>query len=329
MRLACILLFTACTGSNESVLNELDGVDAALDSPDSSMSQQPWTNVTSNTTVDLYGVWAGSATNVVAVGGKPGDTAGNPGLILRYDGASWARSPNLLNLLGVFGRTAVGEYGGEGSYTYWDGTAWSSRFVLQAGSLRGTWETSTGTYAVGDNGRLHYESDTGNAGSWQTLTSNTTNALYAVWGSTESDVYAVGAGGVILHNSNAAGGAGTWTKTTHGSSTLRAIWGTSPNNMYIVGEAPAVILHSTNGGTTWTEAQLPASAIGLSGIAGTSANDIYVVGATGGLAFHSTGNDVWTTQMLPATYDMFGIAIASSGDIYAVGRNGTIYHKAP
>jgi len=214
--------------------------------------------------------------------------------------------------------------------TYWNGLSWTAHDVLGAGSLRGTWETSPGTYAVGDNGQLHFTSETGIPGSWSNLTSNTTNALYAVWGSSMSDVYVVGAGGVILHNINAGpSGSGTWVKTTQGSSTLRAVWGSSANDVYIVGEAPAVILHSTNGGASWTPATLPAPAIGLYGVSGQGPNDIYVVGATGGLAFHSTGNDTWTTEALPTTKDLFGVSVASTGDAYAVGRGGTILHKAP
>jgi hypothetical protein len=327
MRIGWIFIFAACTGMDRHVLTQVDG--SSSDSPMS--ANVPWTPVSGPTSTDLYSVWAGSTTNVVAVGGTPGATGtGNPGVIVSFDGTSWAATPYLVNLLGVFARTAVGEYGDEGSMTYWNGAAWSSRSVLAAGFLRGTWETSPGTYAVGDSGGLYYTSETGVPGSWGSITSSTTAPLYAVWGATPSDVYAVGAGGVILHNPNAGPGVTIgWTMTTHGSSTLRGIWGSSPSDMYIVGEAPAVILHSTDQGATWTEATLPATAVGLYGITGTSASDIYVVGATGGLAFHSTGGDAWTTQSLPTAVDMFGIAIAPSGDVYAVGRGGAIAHKAP
>jgi photosystem II stability/assembly factor-like uncharacterized protein len=326
MRIGWIFVLAACNGMNHHVLTQVDG--SSSDAPAS--AQGPWMPVPSPATTDLYSVWAGSASDVVAVGGTPGMTTGNPGVIVRFDGANWAAMQYLVNLLGVFSRTAVGEYGAEGSMTYWNGSGWSTRTVLAAGFLRGTWETSPGTYAVGDAGGLYYTSETGIPGSWGTIPSTTTSALYAVWGATPSDVYAVGADGAILHNPNANVGVTTgWTKTTHGSSTLRAIWGSSPSDMYIVGESPAVILHSTDHGATWTEATLPASAVGLYGITGTSASDIYVVGATGGLAFHSTGNNAWTTEPLPTTKDMYGIAIAASGDVYAVGRGGTIVHKMP
>lgn len=329
MRLVgCIFLLAACDGIDGDVLSDDECHDTSCVMFDAHQPG-PWTTVPSPTTTDLYSVWAETASNVVAVGGTPGNTA-NPGVIVLFDGTSWSPTPYLVNLLGVFARTAVGEYGGEGSMTQWNGTMWSSRQVLAAGFLRGIWQAVPSTYAVGDNGHLMFSSENGIPGSWIMLTSGTNETLHAVWGATATDIYAVGNGGTVLHNANATiGGGGTWTKTVQSSSTLRAIWGSSPTDMYIVGEAPAVILHSTDGGASWTEATLPASAVGLYGITGTSANDIYVVGATGGVVFHSTGNNVWTTQTVPTTVDLFGISAAPSGDLYAVGRNGTIAHRAP
>jgi len=325
MRFASLVFIVACHGTDSNVLTGPDG-SSTSDTPPATGA---WTEVTSGTYADLYSVWAGAANHVVAVGVNPGDDVW-PGMILLFDGTTWGQTPYAINLYGVFNRTAVGELGNEGSATYWNGSTWSSRFVLAPGTLHGTWEASPGTYATGDNGRLLYTSETGIPGSWGTLTSNTSEVLYAVWGATSSDVYAVGAQGTIVHNPNAGPGVtGPWNNQSFGLSTLRGIWGSSPDDIYVVGEAPAVILHTRDRGATWTQATLPASAIGLNAITGTSANDIYVVGATGGLAFHSTGNDVWTTEQLPTTKDLFGIAIAPSGDIYAVGRGGTIVHKAP
>ena len=321
MRIACLVL-VACTGTDGNVLMGVDG------STGDTAPLQPWTDVASGTTTDLYSVWGASDVYVYAVGGSPGVTNGNPGVIVHWTGTA-SSSPYLVNLLGVFARTAVGEYGGEGSQTFRNGTAWSARAVLAPGLLRGTWETSPGSYVVGDGGRLFYTSETGIPGGWMQLTTNTTSALYGVWGSSSSDVYAVGAGGTILHNTNAGvGGSGTWTKTTVGSSTLRAVWGSSANDVYIVGEAPAVILHSTNGGMSWTTTQPPSSALGLFSVGGRAADDVYAVGATGGVVFHSTGNDAWTTQMLPSTRDMFGVWVdATTGDAFAVGRGGAFVRK--
>ena len=323
MRLLCIA-FAACSGTNGQVLTNPDGADGPT------LGMTTWIVETSHTNADLMSVWAGSATNVVAVGIMLGDAL-TPGLIDMSNGTTWSPTPSAISLWGVSGRTAVGVNGSEASATYNNGATWSMRDVIGAGGAYGTWESSPGTYGAGDSGKLFYTSETGIPGSWGVDTTPTTTArLYAVWGATPSDVYAVGEGGVILHNTNAGpGGSGTWTLATHGSSNLRAIWGSSSSDVYIVGEAPAVILHSTNGGASWTQTTPPASAIGLYAIGGRNSHDVYAVGATGGIAFHSTGNDAWTTEMLPETYDLLGLSVAPSGDIYAVGKRGTILHQAP
>jgi hypothetical protein len=296
---------------------------------------RPWTLVSSGTTVDLYSIWGKGTNDYVAVGGNPTVTTGNSGVAARWNGTSWTLTTNLVNFLSIFGNTAVGVYGAEGSESYWYGTTWSTREVLGAGYMRGTWDASPGTYAVGDNGRIAYTSETGIPGSWGALTSGTTNTLYAVWGSSTTNVFAVGAGGVILHNSSATvGGGGTWVKTVQSSSTLTGVWGSSANDVYVVGTNPAVVLHSKDGGTTWTTTplfeQYPS---GLNAITGISADDVYAVGTTDttkGVIFHSYGDDVWTPEpQTPFAVDLFGVWEAGTGDTYAVGRGGTILHRVP
>ncbi len=332
-QLACLVVIGACTGTTKSVLTPEDSSTTTPDTTtisDSSTQLKPWTIVPSGTTTDLYGVSGSGPSAVVAVGGDPTNTNGTSGVAVRWDGAAWTITTNLVNLMSVSGGTAVGVYAGEGSESYWNGATWSSREVLGAGFIRGTWEASPGTYAAGDNGILVYTSETGIPGSWGAQTSGTTNALYAVWGSSTGNVYAVGAGGVILHNPNAGvGGTGTWTATIHTSSTLTGVWGSSASDVYVVGSAPAVILHSVDGGATWTTMPPPSSAIGLFGVGGRAANDVFAVGATGGAIFHSSGNDVWTVENAPTTVDLFGVWEAATGDAYAVGRGGTIFHRAP
>jgi hypothetical protein len=293
-----------------------------------------WSNETTGT-VDLYGVWGSSSTNVYAVGGTPGSTGGtgNPGVIVQWNGTAWSSSTNLINLLSISGAStgsafAVGEYGAEGSATYLQGTTWSTRDVLAPGTLRGAWQTSPGSYAVGDNGVLLYTTESGIPGSWGMQASNTNNTLHAVWGSSTSNVYVVGAGGLILHTTNAGvGTTPTWNKTIQGSSELMGVWGSSDADVYVVGSAPAVILHSTDGGNSWSSTTPSPSVIGLFAVGGRSATEIYAVGATGGLIFRSTGNNVWGTEMSPVTKDLFGVWVASNGEAFAVGRGGTIVHR--
>lgn len=321
---ASLLAVVACTGTTRQVLTQDDAGSGA----DAHTNVNAWVAVSSGTTTDLYDVSGAGASDVVAVGGVPADTSGTSGVAVRWNGTAWTITTNLVNLMSISGGTAVGVYAGEGSESYWNGTTWAAREILGAGFMRGTWEASPGTYAVGDNGNLVYTSETGIAGSWGAATSNTTNALYSVWGSSTSDIFAVGDGGVILHNTTAGIGVpGTWVNSTHTSSTLTGVWGSSASDVYVVGAGPAVILHSTNGGTSWTTMS-PPSAVGLNAVGGISASDVYAVGATG-VIFHSFGNDVWTAETSPTTVDLFGVWEAVSGDVYAVGRGGTILHKLP
>jgi photosystem II stability/assembly factor-like uncharacterized protein len=230
--------------------------------------------------------------------------------------------------VGVGSAIAVGEYGAEGSATYLQGTTWSARDVLGAGTLRGTWQTSPGSYAVGDNGLLLYTTESGIPGSWGMQASNTNATLHAVWGSSTSNVFVVGAGGLILHTTNAGvGTTPTWNKTVQGSSELMGVWGSSDADVYVVGSAPAVILHSTDGGSTWSSTTPSPSVIGLFAVGGRSVNEVYAVGATGGLIFRSTGGNVWSTETSPTTKDLFGVWVASNGEAFAVGRAGTIVHR--
>jgi len=223
------------------------------------LSQQPpgtWSDESTGT-VDLYGIWGSSGSDIFAVGGTPGSTTGNPGVIVHWNGSAWSSTTSLVNLMSISGvgvgsATAVGEDGGEGSATYVQGRPRSARDGLAAGTLHGTWQTSPGAYAVGDSGHLLFTTENGIPGSWGTQTSNTTNTLFAVWGSSTSNVYVVGDKGVILHTTNAGVGVTpTWTKTTVGSSQLTSVWGSSDGDVYIGGAAPAAILHSTDGGATW------------------------------------------------------------------------------
>jgi hypothetical protein len=214
------IALAACNGTTRPVLTPEDS------SSDGSSARQ-WTQVVSGTSTNLYAVTGTSATDVVTVGGTPGATTGNTGVVVRWNGSTWTATSNLVNLLAISGSTAVGEYGDEGSETYWNGATWSSREVLNAGYTRGVWEASPGTFAVGDNGALDYTTETGIPGSWGTLPSVTTSALHAVWGTSSMDctqcdsVFAVGTGGVIVHSTNVGPGmSGTWTKATVGASTF-------------------------------------------------------------------------------------------------------------
>jgi len=77
------------------------------------------------------------------------------------------------------------------------------------------------------------------------MTSDTTQSLNAVWGSSDTDVFAVGDSGTIMHYDGAA-----WTAMDSGvSETLHGVYGDGPNNVYAVGDN-AVLMHYD--GSDWT-----------------------------------------------------------------------------
>lgn len=109
-----------------------------------------WTTKHGIDNCDLTGVWAGSASNVIAVGG---------GCITRYDGQGWTGVPlpdgiSPVSLNAVWGRSPSDVYAvGSGGNLHWDGGAWSA---WSAGKdLYGVWSSPGGeVFAVGDDGTI-------------------------------------------------------------------------------------------------------------------------------------------------------------------------------
>lgn len=85
---------------------------------------------------------------------------------------------------------------------------------------------------------------------WTAQTSDSTNTLFDVWGSSASDVYVAG-NFSILHSA----GDGTWTAQAGPNIGLYGVWGTSATDVYACGNllnGDAAIVHSTGDGT-WTQ----------------------------------------------------------------------------
>lgn len=143
---------------------------------------------------------------------------------------------------------------------------------------------------------------------WTRVTSPTTNALNALWGSAEDDVWAVGAKGTILHWQGS-----TWTQVhSPTTDTLYAIWGSSAKDVWIVGGLTTLRWQ----GSSWEKAVIPISS--AYGIWGSSASDIWIVGAN---AAHWLGS-LWAevfTDTSPTT--IYG---ARSNDVWGVGGNGHV-----
>jgi photosystem II stability/assembly factor-like uncharacterized protein len=143
---------------------------------------------------------------------------------------------------------------------------------------------------------------------WRPQTSNTTQGLRGVWGSSASDVYVVGAQGTILHSR----GDGVWTPQTSGTAKdLHAIWGAGPHDLYAAGD---VLLRSSGDGN-WRTESAPST---LMGVWGSAANDVYIAGVFG--ISHSTGNGTWSAVNQAEPWGgYFHVRGTSATDVYAVG----------
>ncbi len=118
-----------------------------------------WTDMSSNTTVTLRGVWGSSENDVFAVG--------DSGTILHYDGNEWSTvtsgiAPDLYAVWGNSGSDvfAVGDWG---TVLRYDGSTWSRMDSGTRGSisstypLRGVWGSSDNdVFAVGSETILHH-----------------------------------------------------------------------------------------------------------------------------------------------------------------------------
>jgi hypothetical protein len=144
---------------------------------------------------------------------------------------------------------------------------------------------------------------------WHSETSNTTQGLRGVWGSSANDVYSVGLQGTILHSR----GDGVWTQQTSGTTkNLQAIWGSGPNDLYAAGD---VLLRSSGDGNWHSEPTAPST---LMGVWGSAPNDVYVAGIFG--ISHSTGDGTWTAENQAEPWGgYFHVRGTSATDIYAVG----------
>ena len=153
--------------------------------------------------VNTYGVWGASASDVFAVGyyeAHPGlmeVTYG--GRLLHYNGISWqGRNSYHYPFYDVWGVSGTDVYavGGDSIYHY-DGTSWSSFSLpdnLSYGNFSGVSGASgADVFAVGAVGLItHYDGS-----AWTKMGSGISRDLYAVWASADA-VFAVGDRGTIL-----------------------------------------------------------------------------------------------------------------------------------
>ncbi|MBX3211150.1 MAG: hypothetical protein KF850_03890 [Labilithrix sp.] len=120
---------------------------------------------------------------------------------------------------------------------------------------------------------------------WTALDTQSSSALYAIWGSGPGDVWIVGERGTIRHYAGGDAQLGSVESPT--SSTLRAVWGSGPKDVWAVGD-DGTILHYD--GTAWTLSTgsfPPGEKPNLHGVWGSGPNDVWAVGD--GIVMHFAG----------------------------------------
>jgi RHS repeat-associated protein len=148
---------------------------------------------------------------------------------------------------------------------------------------------------------------------WYPMSSGTTSALEAVWGSSSSNVFAVGRNNTIVHYDGSA-----WTSMSGATHWLYGVWGSSPSDVFAVGWAGTIDHYN---GSSWTAMSSPTS-YQLMGVWGSSSSDVFAVGA-GGTIVHYNGTS-WSTMTSGTTVDLHAIWGTSSSNVFVVGNSGKI-----
>jgi hypothetical protein len=233
-----------------------------------------WTRVSAApdeySAVPLFAAWS-SAPGQLRVGGRGfGFTAPN---------GNFETASQITGVIAADGGSTWTPVSGSGATVHgiW-GSAPDDLWVVADNSANVGWQlglTLHGTRA-GDAGGL----------AWQSVDSQASVVLDAVWGSSASDVWTVGDLGTIRH---LASDRSHWDPVESGTrAPLHAVWGSSASDVWAVGGV-GTILHFD--GKTWSPstAAFPVGKTkpNLHGVWGSSASDVWIVGD--GIVLHLTG----------------------------------------
>lgn len=274
-----------------------------------------WTVLNAPTDQGNWDVWGSSATSVYAANWLG---------VMHFDGTTWSKIDTVYwhGTLDIHGTSEQNIYtaGANGRIMHFDGQVWSQErydgstvFPQQLGDwtnilpniyLWGVWPASPSDwFIVGDGGHILR----GQKGSWQIMSSGTTETLRRVWGTSANDVYATGENGVLLHFDGTA-----WSQVSLPVSTdMWGVWGTSASDVWVTGDA-GTLLHWN--GASWSVTQLP-TPHRLYGVWGTSTNNVYV-GSAGGAIFRWNGTQ-WIYEDSSTNAQIFGFWGPSATDVHA------------
>ncbi|MCR4317565.1 MAG: fibronectin type III domain-containing protein [Planctomycetes bacterium] len=283
----------------------------------------------SGTTLDLYGVWGSSATNVYSVGAPAGTTSAPTMLNSSNSGTTWtsigAQLPSAVAgayLIGIGGSSAseILAVGTGGTVVSYNGTAWSD-LTASSTTANQLWKvqfvSAGNAYITGINGTLIAYS----SGAFSSATTTATLSLWGLWNDSNT-VYVTGTGGLILSN----GGSGSTFTAQSSSVTQDVLWDVyalSANEVFVCGDN-GTILHTTNGGTSWTTENTGTA--NHWGLWGTSATNMYICGSSGTI-LHRGSSGTWSTLTSGTTNALFEIWGSGANDIWICGPSGLLLHS--
>jgi hypothetical protein len=304
-----------------------------------------WTQVTNESTRNLWAIAGATGNAIVAVG--------DYGAAVRFDGTRFVlvSTPTSEHLRGLW-RSPSGAFiavGGGGAIIRGDGMAWTLDTTPTLASLFGVWGSADDdVFAVGLDGTiLHFDGT-----DWSEMASGTTAILASVSGTAPDDVYAVGTSGTILHYDGSA-----WTPMTSGTTdVLQGVWApggpiavgangtvvtldadvwTSVANvthawLYAVARAGSRVwalgnrtVVSTADGSAWTQPTRGLVPL-LNAVVGGASGPLTTVG-NGGYAAQGNG-DSWAVTESGTSRALNAAWVEPSGDVYAAGLNRILHY---
>jgi len=244
--------------------------------------------MTSGISINIYGVWGTSDSNVYAAADK---SATGTGTILHYDGNTWktlaASTQRLRDVWGI-SETDIFIVGENGTILHYDGEVWNKMSSPpNTPTLQAVWGASrdnvfavggpSGTGGIGAGTVIHFD---GNI--WNTVNIGTVDRLHDIWGTAENDIFIVGESGTILHYDGSS-----WTSMESGTTdTLRDVCGSAADDVFAVGDYGTIVHYD---GQKWTTMN-NASSTRLHGVWVASEKDVFASGEMGTI-LHYDGKD--------------------------------------
>jgi hypothetical protein len=256
---------------------------------------------------DLRAIDGSGDDNVYAVG--------DAGVVLRYNGAAWAKTPfpvtEDLHDVWVAGPTSIYAAGDNGRILHSaDGDNWTIQTSGTAASLRGIHGTTDqAIHCVGAAGTVLRRT----AGTWQAQTAPAGD-YNDVWMESATAGWLVGDAGLLVR----VVGTSYSAAASPVASDLNAVWGTAPDHVFAVGAGGAALLYD---GTDWRVTPTPNSG-DLLAVTGDGSGAAWAIGATGG-ALLRWGGSAWKVDDGPAAGEMRGLWRASN-HLLVAGRAGAI-----